>query len=540
MRNITHLYRRKQRQQGAVIVIFALALLALMGFAALAVDLGAVYSAKTELQIAADAAAMAAVQELDSGESFAAAAQYAALNRVLDDPITLAQGDVVTGYVDFATGQFTEDGTPANAVRVAARRTQDSPDGPLDLFFARALGLTSASVSAESIAAIDGRVSGVSPPGGPGEYPLLPFAVDIDDVGHVEDINGNTLDAVDFEIDYATGTVTAYESVDLAIQVIGSQITYGAGGPRIPVYGWVSIDNGSTYYQIPDDGDGFYGGEQLVFSGIDNPQLAIKGQALYRQGSHTRFNCTRYSNAATPYVIVLRDGDICPEYQGFDGQDEVTEFLAPYMDPDTREITIGTNDVIFLFEFTSNLNSSAADFQDLVVLASFQKVEMDDVARSDVRFVANVGQTISFYPMQDIDAPGNFGLVSLDGHSNGTSTLRDWIENGYPDTFRIPPDPGYIVLNACPGFHGGIRQAIEARQGDTVLITVYDDVWGQGNNAYYRIPYFLAVEIGDMRLTGSMSSRYIRATIKGLHTANLVIEPGAPEHAALGGIRIAQ
>ena len=529
---------RSSRSRGAVLVIFAIVLLALMGFTALSVDLGAVYAAKSDLQIGADAAAMAAVRELGTSETYAVAAQYAALNHVLDRPITLAQSDVTTGYVDFATGAFTENATPANAVKVRTRRTDDSPDGPLDLFFANTLGFGPASVSAESIAAFDGRIGGVEPPDSSLEYPLLPFAVDIDQVGHIEDIEGNTLDSVDFEIDYATGTVIVYERVNLTVQVIGTQITYGAGGPDIPVYGWASIDNGSTYYEIPDNGNGFAGGETLTFNDVENAEVAVKGRALYREGSSTRFDSTRRSNISTPYVIVLRNGDICPEHPGFDGQEEITELLSPYMDADTREITIGMNDVIFLFEFVSDLNSDAADFQDLVVLATFEKVE--EVAGSDVRFVANVGQTITFYPMHSVDAPGNFGLVSLDDHSNGTSTLRDWIDYGYPDTFNIPSDPGYIILNACPGLHGGISQAIEQRQGDTVLVTVYDSVWGQGNNAYYRIPYFVAVEIGDMRLTGANHQRYIRGTIVSLHTTNLVIEPGAAEHTSLGLARLAQ
>ncbi|NQT20651.1 MAG: hypothetical protein HQ592_13165 [Planctomycetes bacterium] len=357
MRNLMINTTARIRQRGSVIIILAVSILAVMAFAALVVDLGAVHTARTQLKVATDAAALAAVQELGGDQVYATAAQFASLNSVLARPVTLSQEDIVTGHLDFATGAFTPDAEPPNAVRVTARRTPGSPDGPLDLFFAGVFGIDTVSLEAESVAALDGRVGGVEPAQTENELDLLPFAVDLDQVGHLEDLEGNAIDAVNFEI------------------------------------------------------------------------------------------------------------------------------------------------------------------------------ELD---RSETRFVANVDQTIDFFPFDDMEAPGNFGLVSLDGHSNGTSVLRNWIDNGYPDTFSISSDPGYLLLNGCPGMHGGISNAIDARVGDTVLVTVYDNLTGQGNNATYRIPYFLAVEIVDVQLTGPPESRHIEAIIKGFHTTNLIIDPSAPEHSAIG------
>jgi len=528
----------RKREKGSALIILALSLLVLMGLAALAVDLGAVYAARTQLQAGADAAALAAVQELRNGQAYSTAAQYAGLNSVMNTPITLGESDVITGYFDFSTGEFTPDGEPENAVKVSARRTDDSPDGPLELFFGRVIGLDSVALEAESVAAVDGRVTGVDPPAGPGEYDLLPFAVDIDDVGRLEDLEGNSIDAVDFVIDYETGTVIVHERVDLTIQVLGSEIVYGVGGPAIPVYAWPSVNNGASYDQMVG-GQAVSGGEELVYAGVEDPMVAVKARACYTYGGQIYFDRTWYSNVGVPYVLVLRQGDICPEYGGFNGQEEITEFLGPYMNPDTREMTIGINDVIFLFEFCNDLGSPAADFQDLVVLCSFDKVE-EELVRSEVRFVSNIDDTITFFPFTDMEAPGNFGLVSLDGESNSASTIREWIENGYPETFTIPTDPGYIEMNGCPGMVTSIKNVVEGRIGDTVLITVYDQLTGQGNNATYRIPYFLAVEITEVHLTGAPESRYIEGIVKGIRTTNLVTEPGAPEHAGMGMTRMAQ
>ncbi|NQT20070.1 MAG: hypothetical protein HQ592_10230 [Planctomycetes bacterium] len=348
---------RKHREKGSVLILFALSMLALIGLAALAVDLGAVYTAQAQLQVGADAAALAAIQELESGQAHYVGAQFAALNSVLSTSITLSESDVTTGKLDFATGDFTAGAQPANAVRVTARRTPGAPDGPLELFFGKAIGHDSVSIQAESIAAIDGRISGIDPASSEAQFDLLPFAVDINDVGRLETLDG------------------------------------------------------------------------------------------------------------TP-------------------------------------------------------------------------IEGEELPQAETRFVADVGQTIDFYPYTDNEAPGNFGLVSLDGYSNGASTISEWVENGYPARFTIPPAPGYIELNGCPGMTTSIKQAVNSRIGDTVLVTVYDNLTGQGDNVTYRVPYFLAVEIVDEHLTGAPLERYIRATIKDLYTTNVVIDPSAPEHASLGVTRI--
>ncbi|TFG86482.1 MAG: hypothetical protein E4H18_04355, partial [Hyphomicrobiales bacterium] len=232
----------RHRRRGAVLLLFAICLVALMGLAALAVDLGAVYSARTQLQSGADAAALAGIASLETGEHVAAATQFAGLNCVMNQSITLAPTDVTTGKLDFATGTFSEGSAPANAVRVTARRTADSPDGPLGLFFGRVIGYDSVPISTESVAALDRRVNGVQPASGDGQFDLVPFTVKKEEVGHIEDLAGNNLDEVDFEIDTETGTIIVNERVDARFQVLGTQITYGAGGPVIGVYPSISID----------------------------------------------------------------------------------------------------------------------------------------------------------------------------------------------------------------------------------------------------------------------------------------------------------
>jgi Flp pilus assembly protein TadG len=59
--------RRAQDERGATAVMFALLLVPMLGFAAIAVDVGALYAEKARLQVAADAAAIAVAQDCSRG-----------------------------------------------------------------------------------------------------------------------------------------------------------------------------------------------------------------------------------------------------------------------------------------------------------------------------------------------------------------------------------------------------------------------------------------------------------------------------------------
>ena len=95
-----------RRQQGAVAVIFAIVITAMIGMAGLALDLGQLYVAKTELQNAADACALSAAQSLSGSDgkqlqiSQAAGLTTAQRHRVLFQSRTVTtQSD---GSIEFA------------------------------------------------------------------------------------------------------------------------------------------------------------------------------------------------------------------------------------------------------------------------------------------------------------------------------------------------------------------------------------------------------------------------------------------------------
>lgn len=137
----------------------------IMGFAALTVDMGAMYNTKADLQRTVDAAALAAASRLSAyseGDpqalAKAQAELYVGANSVFGKQLQLGEGDVEfgTAVYDENSGQF--EFQPTNdfpdAVRVRLRMTEDSPNGEMPLYFARVLGRDKTQVEAEAIAMI--------------------------------------------------------------------------------------------------------------------------------------------------------------------------------------------------------------------------------------------------------------------------------------------------------------------------------------------------------------------------------------------------
>jgi len=155
--------RCEHRRRAVVAVQIAIMLTAIMAVAALSFDVGAMYNTKTELQRTADAAALAAASKLaaySEGDPIvlatALAHEYVAKNEVFGDQLSLAAEDVEFGRAVYneATGSY--DFNPTNsfpdAVRVRVRMTDDSPNGEMELFFAKVMGNDSTGIEAEAIA----------------------------------------------------------------------------------------------------------------------------------------------------------------------------------------------------------------------------------------------------------------------------------------------------------------------------------------------------------------------------------------------------
>jgi Flp pilus assembly protein TadG len=154
-------------RRAGVVVQVAIMSTIIMGFSALAVDLGLLYTSRAELQAAADAAALAAASQLGGSSSQEnpevlarqAAAEYAARHRVFGDPALIdVNTDVEFGRAVYnpATERFEFEPAASNydAVRVTVRRTQDSPGGPIPLLFANVMGRSEQGLQARAAAVL--------------------------------------------------------------------------------------------------------------------------------------------------------------------------------------------------------------------------------------------------------------------------------------------------------------------------------------------------------------------------------------------------
>lgn len=192
-----------KNEKGFSLVFLALSIVVLFGFAALAIDVGHLYNVKNQLQVSADAAALAGAallsgdnltQSAARAEAQAIASQNRAdvaydnsvpgVNEGEQIPVSLdantanvVAGDIVVGNWNPSRAlgdQFHPGESPVNAVKVVARRTGANPSQPnVQNWFARVLKLipgdqvqdfSLANVTATAIAAKGG-------------LPLLPIAV---------------------------------------------------------------------------------------------------------------------------------------------------------------------------------------------------------------------------------------------------------------------------------------------------------------------------------------------------------------------------
>jgi type II secretory pathway pseudopilin PulG len=167
------------------------------------------------------------------------------------------------------------------------------------------------------------------------------------------------------------GTITTTGPLNVTYTVLGSDITYGEGGPAVDVYVSRKKLTGASY-QTLFSGNDVDGGETQTVTGYSNgSQVVVKVQGYYRQSRWLTFDQTYMSNDNTGHIVILRDGDALPDYPAFDDQENLNSFLTDILD-EQGHIDVGTYDLVLLTEL-GTLTGSSADFQDAVILVQFSQ-----------------------------------------------------------------------------------------------------------------------------------------------------------------------
>jgi hypothetical protein len=177
---------------------------------------------------------------------------------------------------------------------------------------------------------------------------------------------------IEFEI--SDGLVTPTEDFAAKVTVLGTAIT--SNGVDVPV---------TVKFRIGDQVLEPFGAYNDPNAGNVNNKLGKGRRSIVEQTFNAnqsiditatswingRVYLERNSNVESSSVLVLRDGDAVPDIAGFDSQADVAHYLRKYIDPDTKTMILDENQAIYLFELgTTNLSSSAADFQDAVILVT--------------------------------------------------------------------------------------------------------------------------------------------------------------------------
>lgn len=161
------------------------------------------------------------------------------------------------------------------------------------------------------------------------------------------------------------GTIQTTGKVNAKVRALGSDITYGAGGPEIQVTAQWST-NGTTWTNLYNGVD-IDGGELETLTSIAaNTRLSFKAKGVYS----SYFNKSYTTTDATGHIDVLRNGERVPNYPVFNNQASIETFLRPYIV--NGKIAVGEYDAIILVEL-GDLNTTSADFQDLVLLVQFEQ-----------------------------------------------------------------------------------------------------------------------------------------------------------------------
>jgi Tfp pilus assembly protein FimT len=204
-----------------------------------------------------------------------------------------------------------------------------------------------------------------------------------DDSGPVEE---------DVEID-EDGTVVINDNVKFTAKIVCTELRISSGYDA-PITARFKLGSGPFIepwgdYTKPVDGNINKTGKADFTSDtiVAVDSLDIWARSYYKKKSwydgsqNTHFNMNQ--QVWTPHesilVSTLKNGDEVPNYEGAGGQPSVEECLTDYVNtnPSTgdKTMSLAGNQIMYLFElWTSDVTSPSADFQDLVMLVTFNGI----------------------------------------------------------------------------------------------------------------------------------------------------------------------
>lgn len=214
---------------------------------------------------------------------------------------------------------------------------------------------------------------------------------------------------------------------------VGDQYFTPFGDPNKPVDGGVNDGNNPRHFVFPQT---CVAADPItVFS-----KSWIKKMTFYsgKRNSHWKGHMTVDSLTDCPQVLLLRDGDPVPKITPFINQRKIEDFIKGYVNMQTNTVMLNENQAIYLFELgTNNLNSTAADFQDLVILVTLGKDPQDFIGNNhprddtvSARLIKVDPKTGAYEQLMSLSQP--YDSLAADGSGDFHATVDQ-------DLWRIDP-----------------------------------------------------------------------------------------------------
>lgn len=267
---------RLGRASGQTIVLAALCITVLVGFMGVAVDFGFLEHQKRRMQTAADAAAVAGAQALDSGGYVSVAKHDAGLNGFTDgqNGATIAVNNPPTG------GAYAGDSSAVEVVISAAEPT----------FFLRALSINSLNVKARSVALAQNASGCIY-----ALNPSVPGAMQLNGSVSIQSQCGVIVDSS------SNSALTANGGASIVASGIGVVGNYSSNGSvtfkPTPTTGIVPVSDPLAYVQAPT-----YGGCDHTNFSINSSKSATLNPGVYCGGISINGSPTVTFNPGT-YIL---------------------------------------------------------------------------------------------------------------------------------------------------------------------------------------------------------------------------------------------
>lgn len=332
----------RMNRRGNAASIVALSMGVLLGFGALATDVGLMQVTNSELQVAADAAALAGASWLDGtsvglGNAVAGAASVGSLNHMYGDSVQVNTLEVQLGIYDSNTGNFEEvtttfdDPGRVNAVRVDMNRQTSS-------VLAKAMPGNFSELPAYGLS------TALRPTGGSARRVecYLPFAMP--DCYFTEFLDsGTNPPPLMFTFSNNNNDTVGWglPTINIGASFLNAQLAGQCGGDTLEVEDSLFTDNGVKSSTISFIADIINGNSSVEFSeGPSSEEVSnIDGMSwpIVRDGvsaniaQDSEISASNWGNAVEGVVALVDFGDDCNNIDFFRQDVEITGFVYAYV-----------------------------------------------------------------------------------------------------------------------------------------------------------------------------------------------------------------